>query len=598
MTEPGASSSPIRQRPPRAAARRHRPGPDRRGRGPRSGRLGDDRRLDGRGHLPRLVRAAAPRRGPVGRRPRLVGRRPVRPARPPALERQAVRGHHARHGRGRGRHRRRSTAGRPHPRRADPSVPRRPRRSAPAASAAWCAAADWPRSCAPRRPRGRRRLAGLRPDPARGRAGRARAVGVPGFGGVRVDRARRLAIPAPTHIEPHVERVTLNPAVRRGGARRPRGRRDGAAKAAVLGEVFGDDARSAPLAGPAGPARRRDLDPRRGGGGRPARGDRAGRRATGHDPPRRPADGRRHRRRVAGVVARDVRRSRRPSGRRRPDAGWPRSCCRAPRRGSPSTRPGRVVGMMALSRRWSSSCISRRTGSGGASARACSISPRSGARAAWTCTASRSTLRARRFYERRGFVADRRSATASRQRGAPARHPLRLAPGRRRSVERIGPATGRRSRCSPTASGPPLVLVHGAAADHTTFRVRRAAARRARSRSMPIDRRGRGASGDTPPYAIEREFEDVAAVVERSPPRPARAGRRLRALVRRSMRARGGAPDGRHRAESSRYEGAPAAGPDARTRRPTASAEALAACDAAGRLDELLADVHARRRRA
>jgi pimeloyl-ACP methyl ester carboxylesterase len=27
-----------------------------------------------------------------------------------------------------------------------------------------------------------------------------------------------------------------------------------------------------------------------------------------------------------------------------------------------------------------------------------------------------------------------------------------------------------------------------------------------------MDRRGRGASGDTPPYAIEREFEDVAAV--------------------------------------------------------------------------------------
>jgi pimeloyl-ACP methyl ester carboxylesterase len=29
-----------------------------------------------------------------------------------------------------------------------------------------------------------------------------------------------------------------------------------------------------------------------------------------------------------------------------------------------------------------------------------------------------------------------------------------------------------------------------------------------------IDRRGRGASGDTLPYAIEREFEDVAAVAE------------------------------------------------------------------------------------
>ena len=29
-----------------------------------------------------------------------------------------------------------------------------------------------------------------------------------------------------------------------------------------------------------------------------------------------------------------------------------------------------------------------------------------------------------------------------------------------------------------------------------------------------MDRRGRGASGDTQPYAIEREYEDVAAVVD------------------------------------------------------------------------------------
>jgi pimeloyl-ACP methyl ester carboxylesterase len=63
------------------------------------------------------------------------------------------------------------------------------------------------------------------------------------------------------------------------------------------------------------------------------------------------------------------------------------------------------------------------------------------------------------------------------------------------------------------SGGPPLVLVHGAAADHTTFRVigPRLAQRYA---VHAIDRRGRGASGDTLPYAIEREFEDVAAVAE------------------------------------------------------------------------------------
>lgn len=61
--------------------------------------------------------------------------------------------------------------------------------------------------------------------------------------------------------------------------------------------------------------------------------------------------------------------------------------------------------------------------------------------------------------------------------------------------------------------GPALVLVHGASADHTTFRV--VGPRLAEGFTVhAIDRRGRGASGDTAPYAIEREFEDVAAVAE------------------------------------------------------------------------------------
>ncbi len=64
-----------------------------------------------------------------------------------------------------------------------------------------------------------------------------------------------------------------------------------------------------------------------------------------------------------------------------------------------------------------------------------------------------------------------------------------------------------------SGDGPPLVLVHGSTADHTTFRV--VGPRFAqRFRVHAIDRRGRGASGDAPDYAIEREFEDVAAVAE------------------------------------------------------------------------------------
>jgi pimeloyl-ACP methyl ester carboxylesterase len=58
---------------------------------------------------------------------------------------------------------------------------------------------------------------------------------------------------------------------------------------------------------------------------------------------------------------------------------------------------------------------------------------------------------------------------------------------------------------------PPLLLVHGATADHTTWRA--AGPRFAESRRVfAVDRRGRGASGDAAGYAIEREYEDLAAV--------------------------------------------------------------------------------------
>jgi pimeloyl-ACP methyl ester carboxylesterase len=62
-----------------------------------------------------------------------------------------------------------------------------------------------------------------------------------------------------------------------------------------------------------------------------------------------------------------------------------------------------------------------------------------------------------------------------------------------------------------SGDGPPLILVHGASADHTTFRVIGPLLSRTFT-IHAIDRRGRGASGDGPTYAIEREFEDVAAV--------------------------------------------------------------------------------------
>jgi pimeloyl-ACP methyl ester carboxylesterase len=63
-----------------------------------------------------------------------------------------------------------------------------------------------------------------------------------------------------------------------------------------------------------------------------------------------------------------------------------------------------------------------------------------------------------------------------------------------------------------SGQGSPLILVHGTTADHTRW-----------APILPIleqhftvyavDRRGRGESGDTEQYAIEREFEDIVALI-------------------------------------------------------------------------------------
>lgn len=64
-----------------------------------------------------------------------------------------------------------------------------------------------------------------------------------------------------------------------------------------------------------------------------------------------------------------------------------------------------------------------------------------------------------------------------------------------------------------SGEGPPLVLVHGAAADHSRW-VPVLPALEERFTVLAIDRRGRGASGDGPRYALQREFEDLVAVAE------------------------------------------------------------------------------------
>jgi pimeloyl-ACP methyl ester carboxylesterase len=64
-----------------------------------------------------------------------------------------------------------------------------------------------------------------------------------------------------------------------------------------------------------------------------------------------------------------------------------------------------------------------------------------------------------------------------------------------------------------SGNGPPLVLVHGTTADHTRWASILPELER-HFTVLAMDRRGRGNSGDGPDYALEREFEDVAAVLD------------------------------------------------------------------------------------
>jgi pimeloyl-ACP methyl ester carboxylesterase len=64
-----------------------------------------------------------------------------------------------------------------------------------------------------------------------------------------------------------------------------------------------------------------------------------------------------------------------------------------------------------------------------------------------------------------------------------------------------------------TGRGASLVLVHGISADAARWAPVMAGLE-AHYTVYAMDRRGRGESGDSEPYALEREFEDVAALVD------------------------------------------------------------------------------------
>jgi len=65
-----------------------------------------------------------------------------------------------------------------------------------------------------------------------------------------------------------------------------------------------------------------------------------------------------------------------------------------------------------------------------------------------------------------------------------------------------------------SGAGSPLILVHASGAANPVAWTAVVPALEEHFSVYAIDRRGRGESGDGPTYAIEREFEDIAAVVD------------------------------------------------------------------------------------
>ena len=82
-----------------------------------------------------------------------------------------------------------------------------------------------------------------------------------------------------------------------------------------------------------------------------------------------------------------------------------------------------------------------------------------------------------------------------------------------RSMHQVRSVDGTAIAYERRGQGPPLVMVHGSSLDHTRWGPS-VTGLAGRFTLLMMDRRGRGASGDGPVYAIEREFEDVAAVAD------------------------------------------------------------------------------------
>jgi pimeloyl-ACP methyl ester carboxylesterase len=105
-------------------------------------------------------------------------------------------------------------------------------------------------------------------------------------------------------------------------------------------------------------------------------------------------------------------------------------------------------------------------------------------------------------------------SSIARRLGSSCARPPTSGPTRSTPCQRSPPATARASSYDRLGDGPPVVLVSGGSVDRTANAGLAAELAGRGVTAYNYDRRGRGPSGDTPPYAIDREIEDIAAVIE------------------------------------------------------------------------------------
>jgi pimeloyl-ACP methyl ester carboxylesterase len=83
-----------------------------------------------------------------------------------------------------------------------------------------------------------------------------------------------------------------------------------------------------------------------------------------------------------------------------------------------------------------------------------------------------------------------------------------------KTMEKVTSPDGTRIAYYRSGAGAPLILVPGTGAANPVAWTAVLPALEAHFSVYAVDRRGHGESGDSPTYAIEREFEDIAAVVD------------------------------------------------------------------------------------